>query len=147
MRECTIVPGNDTDSALVEFQTAESVPDALDKDHKKLDSSEIRVTMLWRSTLFVTNFSKDTDDKGIRKLFEQVGVVWHMELASLFLHCCAPQICARIVVCLTVVCRIFVCRIVVCRILGAALVSTVRAALTAVRHDSADALAELEVRV
>lgn len=74
VRECTIVAGEDTDSALVEFQSAESVPAALDMDHKKLDSSDIRVTMLWRSTLFVTNFSKDTDDAGIRKLFSQVGL-------------------------------------------------------------------------
>lgn len=70
-----MVPGEETDSALVEFQSADAVPDALDKDRKKLDSSEIRVAMLWRSTLFVTNFSKDTDDKGIRKLFSQVSLL------------------------------------------------------------------------
>ena len=28
--------------------------------------------MLWRSTLFVTNFPRDMDDDGMRKLFSQV---------------------------------------------------------------------------
>ncbi|EJT49300.1 hypothetical protein A1Q1_01600 [Trichosporon asahii var. asahii CBS 2479] len=83
VRECTMVPGEETDSALVEFQTADAVPDALDKDRKKLDSSEIRVAMLWRSTLFVTNFSKDTDDKGIRKLFSQYGTILQTRWPSL----------------------------------------------------------------
>ena len=50
----------------------EAVPAALARDRKKLDGNEVSVSMLWRSTLFVTNFSRDTDAPRLRQLFSQV---------------------------------------------------------------------------
>lgn len=83
IRECTLLPGEETDSALeatdsalVEFQFADDVPAALAKDRKKLDGHEVHVAMLWRSTLFVTNFPANSDDASLRKLFGQVRP-WH----------------------------------------------------------------------
>ncbi|WOO76790.1 putative RNA-binding protein [Vanrija pseudolonga] len=73
IRECTLLPGEETDSALVEFQFADDVPAALDKDRKKIDGHEVHVAMLWRSTLFVTNFPANSDDASLRKLFGQYG--------------------------------------------------------------------------
>jgi hypothetical protein len=63
-----------SDAALLEFQAVESVASALAKDRRKLDGQEISVTMLWRSTLFVTNFPRELDDAGIRKLFGNVCI-------------------------------------------------------------------------
>ncbi|KAL1413103.1 Splicing factor [Vanrija albida] len=73
IRECTLLPGEESDSALVEFQFADDVPAALAKDRKKFDGHELHVAMLWRSTLFVTNFPADSDDASLRKLFGQYG--------------------------------------------------------------------------
>ncbi|WWD18688.1 hypothetical protein CI109_103142 [Kwoniella shandongensis] len=70
----TIVLSDDnvtTDSALVEFKLAEAIPLVLAKDHRKLDGNEISISMLWRSTLFVTNFPREMDDEAIRRLFGQ----------------------------------------------------------------------------
>jgi len=50
----------------------ESVAPALAKDRRKLDGQEISVTMLWRSTLFITNFPRELDDVAIRTLFANV---------------------------------------------------------------------------
>nr|XP_031864419.1 uncharacterized protein CI109_000333 [Kwoniella shandongensis]KAA5531491.1 hypothetical protein CI109_000333 [Kwoniella shandongensis] len=72
----TIVLSDDnvtTDSALVEFKLAEAIPLVLAKDHRKLDGNEISISMLWRSTLFVTNFPREMDDEAIRRLFGQYG--------------------------------------------------------------------------
>jgi hypothetical protein len=40
-----------------------------------LDGQEISVTMLWRSTLFITNFPRELDDAAIRSLFGNVCVM------------------------------------------------------------------------
>nr|ODN95071.1 hypothetical protein L204_04418 [Cryptococcus depauperatus CBS 7855] len=75
VRETTVVPDKDSmhDSALVEFKRVESIPDVLEKDQKKFEGSPIRISMLWRSTLYVTNFPREMDDKAIRSLFGQYG--------------------------------------------------------------------------
>ncbi|WVF68817.1 hypothetical protein IAT40_003590 [Kwoniella sp. CBS 6097] len=75
IRETTILSDKDTmhDAALVEFSRTDSVPDALAKDRKKIDGQEISISMLWRSTLFVTNFARDADDETLRQLFGQYG--------------------------------------------------------------------------
>jgi len=61
-----------SDAALLEFRAVESVAPALAKDRRKLDGQEISVTMLWRSTLFITNFPRELDDVAIRTLFANV---------------------------------------------------------------------------
>lgn len=63
-----------TSAALLEFQTVDSVSAALAKDRRKIDDQEISVSMLWRSTLFVTNFPPETDDRQIRDLFGNVSL-------------------------------------------------------------------------
>lgn len=68
-----MMPGDEFDAALVEFRFADAVPAALDKDRKKIGGNEIRIVMLWRSTLYVTNFSKNADDAALRKMFSQYG--------------------------------------------------------------------------
>lgn len=65
------------DSALVEFKKAEAIPDVLEKDKKKFEGTPVSVSMLWRSTLFVTNFPREMDDAGIRNLFKQVRMYLH----------------------------------------------------------------------
>ena len=62
-------------SALVEFRAARSVPKALEKDRKRMEGREVHVSMLWRSTLYVTNFDKSLDDTRIRALFEPFGFI------------------------------------------------------------------------
>ncbi|WVO20839.1 uncharacterized protein IAS62_002139 [Cryptococcus decagattii] len=75
VRETTILVGEDAmyDSALVEFKKAEAIPHVLEKDKKKFEGTPVSVSMLWRSTLFVTNFPREMDDEGIRNLFKQYG--------------------------------------------------------------------------
>lgn len=69
-----MLPGDETDAAMVEFRNADAIPAALDKNQKKMDGgSAIHVAMLWRATLYVTNFPKAMDDASLRKLFEQVS--------------------------------------------------------------------------
>jgi RNA recognition motif-containing protein len=63
----------DTDAALVEFRRAESIPAALARDRRKIDGQEISVSMLWRSTLFITNIPRGTDDPELRKLLSPVS--------------------------------------------------------------------------
>lgn len=74
VRECSILPGDDgdTDAAMVEFVSADTMPKVLEKERRNLDGHEIRVSMLWRSNLFVTNFARTTDDASLKKLFSQV---------------------------------------------------------------------------
>ena len=74
MRETTIIAGQDVDAALVEFQNVDSIPTALAKDKKKLDGEEVSVSMLWRSTLFITNFSRDMDDSALRTTLSRVSL-------------------------------------------------------------------------
>lgn len=63
-----------TNAALVEFRQVEAVPAALLRDHKKLDGREVSVSMLWRSSLFVTNFAREIDDAALRQMFSQVRI-------------------------------------------------------------------------
>lgn len=62
----------DGTAATVEFRFADAVPTALARDGKKLGGQVVAITMLWRSTLFVTNFPRDTDDAAMRQMFGQV---------------------------------------------------------------------------
>lgn len=64
-----------TGAALLEFQAVDSVSAALAKDRRKIGDQEISVTMLWRSTLFITNFPPETDDQQIRELFGNASLV------------------------------------------------------------------------
>lgn len=75
IRETTILSedSRSTDSALVEFRFSDDVTLALAKDHKKIAGAEVHVSMLWRSTLFVNNFSKDMDDEQMRAMFAEVS--------------------------------------------------------------------------
>ena len=61
-------------AATVEFRFADAVPAALARDGKKLGGQVVAISMLWRSTLFVTNFPRDTDDAAMRQMFGQVGL-------------------------------------------------------------------------
>lgn len=70
-------PEQDTSSALIEFRRVEAVPAALARDRKKIDNHEVHISMLWRSTLFITNFPKDADDESIRKLLAPFGRIIH----------------------------------------------------------------------
>lgn len=60
-------------AAMVEFESSEPVTIALARDRKKLDSHVIRVSMLWRCTLFVTNFPRSADNDNLKQLFGQVS--------------------------------------------------------------------------
>ncbi|WWD05336.1 hypothetical protein V865_003409 [Kwoniella europaea PYCC6329] len=53
VRETTILTDDESmfDAALVEFTDVEAVPQALQKDRRKIDDAVISVSMLWRSTL------------------------------------------------------------------------------------------------
>ncbi|ODO10809.1 hypothetical protein I350_01407 [Cryptococcus amylolentus CBS 6273] len=75
VREISILSNEESmhDDALVEFKFADAIPRVLEKDQKKYEGSPVSVSMLWRSTLFVTNFPREMDDEGIRKLFGQYG--------------------------------------------------------------------------
>ncbi|WWC70988.1 uncharacterized protein I206_104941 [Kwoniella pini CBS 10737] len=75
IRETTMIPNDDNvhDTALVEFSGVEAVPLALQKDRRKIDGNAISISMLWRSTLFVTNFAQEVDDATLRQLFSQVS--------------------------------------------------------------------------
>jgi hypothetical protein len=57
---------------MVEYQSADAIPTVLEKDRRRFDGAEIHVSMLWRSTLFVTNFPPTADDAALRTLFSQV---------------------------------------------------------------------------
>jgi hypothetical protein len=73
VREITIIDAQGSKSALVEFRRADAIPAALARDRKKIDSAQVSVSMLWRSTLFITNFDKEFDDAKARELFGRVS--------------------------------------------------------------------------
>jgi hypothetical protein len=50
----------------------DSVPAALTKDKKRIGDHEVDVVLLWRATLFVTNFPPASDDEYMRKIFAPV---------------------------------------------------------------------------
>nr|XP_019045381.1 hypothetical protein I302_05770 [Kwoniella bestiolae CBS 10118]OCF24311.1 hypothetical protein I302_05770 [Kwoniella bestiolae CBS 10118] len=84
VRETTILADSDSmfDAALVEFSNVDAVPLALQKDRRKIDGNETSVSMLWRSTLFVTNFAPDIDDAALRQLFGQYGRILQIRWPS-----------------------------------------------------------------
>jgi RNA recognition motif-containing protein len=63
-------------AAMVEFMSAETVSVALGRDGKKLDGRAIHVSMLWRCTLYVTNFPRSADNDSLKQLFGQVSYPW-----------------------------------------------------------------------
>ena len=60
----------------------DSVPQALTKDKKRVNGMEIAVHLAWQSTLYVTNFPKDTDDAVIRELFGKYGTIFEVRWPS-----------------------------------------------------------------
>ncbi|KAH9890065.1 RNA-binding protein Prp24 [Cubamyces lactineus] len=68
--------------ATVEFMERDSVPAALTKDKKRIRDQEIAVHLAWRSTLYVTNFPEDADDKYIRTLFGKYGEIFDVRWPS-----------------------------------------------------------------
>lgn len=68
--------------ATVEFFERESIPAALTKDKKRLNETEIEVSIAWQSTLYVTNFPESADDAYIRGLFEPVSQTLCSPLAN-----------------------------------------------------------------
>lgn len=76
IREVILVDAAESSkSALVEFRVARSVPKALEKDRKRMEGYEVHVSMLWRSTLYITNFDTKLDDAQMRALFEPYGFI------------------------------------------------------------------------
>ncbi|CAK9779644.1 hypothetical protein CC85DRAFT_289288 [Cutaneotrichosporon oleaginosum] len=73
VRECTMT--EEAGAAMVEFVSADTVPVALARDGKKLDGHVIRVSMLWRCTLWVTNFPRSADNDSLKQLFGQYGKI------------------------------------------------------------------------
>lgn len=69
----TVISGDTSDTALVEFRDVSAVPEALKRDRRQVDDQQIHVSMLWRSTLYVTNFPPATDDESIRTMFSNVS--------------------------------------------------------------------------
>ncbi|KAI8449375.1 hypothetical protein BY996DRAFT_6432850 [Phakopsora pachyrhizi] len=68
--------------ATVEFWDRDSVLPAQTKDKKQLDGQEISVTLAWRSTLYVTNFSEDAKDDWIREKFSRYGKIFDVRWPS-----------------------------------------------------------------
>ena len=75
IREIAVLSDDDSISALVEFKYVDAVPRALELDQQKLNKAKVHISMLWRSTLFVTNFPRETDDAAMRQMFSQVSAV------------------------------------------------------------------------
>ncbi|GMK58444.1 hypothetical protein CspeluHIS016_0504760 [Cutaneotrichosporon spelunceum] len=73
VRECTMT--EEAGAAMVEFMSSETVSVALGRDGKKLDGHAIRVSMLWRCTLWVTNFPRSADNDSLKQLFGQYGTI------------------------------------------------------------------------
>ncbi|KAG8795145.1 Splicing factor [Ceratobasidium sp. 428] len=75
IREVKILQVDSQSVVTVEFVDRESVPAALTKDKKRIDSAEINVYLAWKSTLYITNFLETTDDAEIRRLFSPFGKI------------------------------------------------------------------------
>ena len=70
-----MTPGEDGNSevAIIEFDSRDEAAVALTRDQKMVDGNTIQVEEGSGQTLFVTNFSPETDENGIRDMFERVG--------------------------------------------------------------------------
>lgn len=79
IREIIMIAQEADQTALVEFKFADAVPAALAKNGRRVEGQPISVAMLWRATLFVTNFPREMDDPAIRQLFSQVRSLLHLE--------------------------------------------------------------------
>ncbi|RLV91867.1 hypothetical protein JA1_003552 [Spathaspora sp. JA1] len=61
------------DNALIEFTNDQSVLSALTKNHKQINESDIVVTKLGNSTLYVNNFPSTYTQAQIKEKFESIG--------------------------------------------------------------------------
>lgn len=79
-----MLPGEDKNSevAMIEFETKDEALVAQTRDQKMIDDNTINVQLGSGSTLFVTNFPPEADEKYIRDLFRDVS---HPFFYSLFL--------------------------------------------------------------
>ncbi|KNE89422.1 hypothetical protein PSTG_17121 [Puccinia striiformis f. sp. tritici PST-78] len=68
--------------ATVEFEDRASVLPAQTKDKKILDGAEVAVSLAWRSTLYVTNFTEDANDEWIRSKFSPFGSIFDVRWPS-----------------------------------------------------------------
>lgn len=67
--------GNESASAMVEFDSKEDALVALTRDQKTLDGNTITVHLGSGATLFVTNFPPAADEAYIRDLFQKVSAM------------------------------------------------------------------------
>lgn len=70
-----MLPGEDKNSevAMIEFETKDEALAAQTRDQKTIDDNTINVQLGSGSTLFVTNFPPEADEKYIRDLFRGVS--------------------------------------------------------------------------
>ncbi|KAI7946357.1 hypothetical protein MJO29_010884 [Puccinia striiformis f. sp. tritici] len=68
--------------ATVEFEDRASVLPAQTKDKKMLDGAEVAVSLAWRSTLYVTNFTEEANDEWIRSKFSPFGSIFDVRWPS-----------------------------------------------------------------
>ncbi|CEH13117.1 RNA-binding protein SART3 (RRM superfamily) [Ceraceosorus bombacis] len=69
-------------AAMVEFVDRSSVPAARTRDRKLIGSNEVRVSLGWECTLFVTNFEEGTTDEQIKAAFERFGDIYEVRWPS-----------------------------------------------------------------
>ncbi|ANZ74045.1 BA75_01795T0 [Komagataella pastoris] len=69
--------------ATIEFSSENGYLAALTKDHKTIDGSEISVTKLLSSTVWVTNFPPDQLSQSLEDLFSEVSTVLNIRFPSL----------------------------------------------------------------
>lgn len=60
-------------AAVVEFSDRSAIPAARTKDKKKVNGSQISISLGWECTLFVTNFSEAWTDSEVRRRFSKYG--------------------------------------------------------------------------
>ncbi|KAI0338891.1 hypothetical protein BDW22DRAFT_1409299 [Trametopsis cervina] len=82
VRETKLQPLPNALVATVEFMERDSVPAALTKDKKRIHGEEIAVHLAWQSTLYVTNFPENADDKLIRAMFGKYGTLFDVRWPS-----------------------------------------------------------------
>lgn len=83
MNSLRLLPaGDETVSALIEFDSKEDAISAGTKDQKSLDGSKITVEPIAETTLFVTNFPPTADEGYIRDMFSSVCIILLCNLSS-----------------------------------------------------------------
>ncbi|KAI9716965.1 MAG: Splicing factor [Chrysothrix sp. TS-e1954] len=75
-----------SNSAVVEFASAEDVLTARTKDKKKLDGATVQVKAGTRTTLWVTNYPAEADEEFIRTLFKSYGDIVEVRFPSLLVN-------------------------------------------------------------